>query len=113
MLTKSPSQDRVLKLVEMRLLVGFLGQRKNGNWWNCDFLDPIGIRFLEATFPRTARKAALRSTCEAALRVHDQALGRIGTYHLFRLPAQLELVLEGGIESIEWDSMGAALAASM
>jgi hypothetical protein len=106
---RTPSQRVTNDFALLRLLVGFLGQKRHGRWWDCDFLDPVGIRFLEVTFPRTARKAALRSTNDAAARVHDQALGRIGSYHLFRLPPQAEVVLEGVIESFDWDKSAPAI----
>ena len=86
----------------LRLTVGYLGQRKQFGWWDCGFLDATGIRFLEATFPRTAWAAALRSTTEAACIVHDQALGRVGNSHLFRLPPALEDQLEHALERIDW-----------
>jgi hypothetical protein len=86
----------------LRLLVGYLGQRKHSGWWDCDFLGPIGFRFLETIFPRTARTAALRSTTEAACTVHDRALGRVGNYHLFRLPPALEDRLQQAIEDLDW-----------
>ncbi len=86
----------------LRLAVGYLGQRKQSGWWDCEFLDDTGIRFLEATFPRTAWAAALRSTTEAACIVHDQALGRVGNSHLFRLPPALEDQLEHALERIDW-----------
>jgi len=88
----------------LRLVVGYLGQQKQSGWWDCNFLDATGIRFLETTFPRTAWAAALRSTTEAACIVHDQALGRIGSFHLFRLPPALEDQLEHAIDRIDWTS---------
>jgi len=87
----------------LRLTVGFLGQRKQFGLWDCDFLDPTGLRFLEMTFPRTAHKAALRSTIEAAAGIHDQALGRIGSYHLFRFPVVMTDGLESAIDNLNWD----------
>lgn len=90
------------QIVTLRLVVGYLGQRKQSGWWDCDFLDATGIRFLEATFPRTAWAAALRSTTEAACTVHDQALGRVGNSHLFRLPPALEDQLEHALERMDW-----------
>ena len=66
------------QFISLRLAVGYLGQNKNTGWWECNFLDSTGLRFLETTFPRTAYAAAFRSTTEAACMVHDQALGRIG-----------------------------------
>src|SRR5438132_12956345 len=89
-------------LVALRLAVGYLGERKQLGWWDCNFLDPTGLRLLEMTFPRTARQAALRSTTEAASASHDRALGRVGTYHLFRLPPALEDRLEEHLESFDW-----------
>ena len=95
--------------MQLRVLVGFLGQRKQGGWWDCDFLDAIGLRFLETTFPRTAHKAAIRSTTEAAARVHDQALGKIGSYHLFRLPVQIEDAMETAVDSFDWAKITPAI----
>jgi hypothetical protein len=80
----------VEKMITLRLLVGFLGERRQANWWDCGFLDPTGRRFLETTFPRTALSAALRSTSEAARIVHDARIGRIGVFHLFRFPIDKE-----------------------
>lgn len=88
--------------VRLRLAVGYLGQRKMSGWWDCDMHDTTGLRFLENVFPRTFRAAALRSTNEAACRVHDQALGRVGSYHLFRLPPALEDHLEHDLAKMDW-----------
>ena len=88
--------------VALRLVVGYLGEHNQEGWWDCDFLNPTGVRLLESTFPRTARAAALRSTTEAACATHDRALGRIGTYHLFRLPPALEDRLEEQLELLGW-----------
>ena len=90
------------QLALLRLVVGYLGQRKLSGWWDCDLLSPTGFRFLETIFPRTACAAALRSTTEAACTVHDRALGRVGNYHLFRLPPTLEDRLQQTIEDLDW-----------
>jgi len=95
-------QAIINQLALLRLAVGYLGQRKQSGWWDCDFLDATGLRFLETTFPRTARAAALRSTTEAACIVHDRALGRVGNFHLFRLPPTLEDRLEHACEKMDW-----------
>jgi len=96
------TSDTLLQMIQLRLAVGYLGQRNQGNWWDCGFLDTTGLRFLETTFPRTAKQAALRSTTEAACGVHDKALGRIGSFHLFRLPPALEDQLDHLSESLDW-----------
>lgn len=96
------STKTIDQIVLLRFVVGYLGQHKQSGWWDCDFLDATGIRFLEATFPRTACAAALRSTTEAACIVHDRALGRVGNFHLFRLPPALEDQLELALERVDW-----------
>lgn len=62
-------------------------------------MDETGIKFLENSFPRSAASAAFQATSEAALRVHDASLGRIGCYHLFRMPLTIEDRLSDGKES--------------
>jgi hypothetical protein len=77
-------------LHRLRWLVAILGSKKVAAWWDCSFMDETGIKFLSNPFPRSAASAAFHGTAEAAQRVHDAALGRIGCYHLFRLPLSIE-----------------------
>jgi hypothetical protein len=86
----SKSSTHVTTLHRLRWLVAILGSKKNAAWWDCSFMDETGVKFLANSFPRSAASAALQSTIEAALRVHDAALGKIGCYHLFRLPLTIE-----------------------
>ena len=95
--TTKSSPTPALKLIKLRLLVGFLGEKRQANWWNCSFLDATGRRFLETTFPRTSFFAALHSTAEAARLLHDSTIGRVGVFHLFRLPVDNEDALEAHI----------------
>jgi len=90
MVTNTRTAEPLANLSSLRWVVGFLGSKKHFDWWDCSFLDETGIRFLTTTFPRSAMQAALQATVEAAQRVHDQALGRMGCYHLFRLPPSIE-----------------------
>ncbi|MDH3505430.1 MAG: BrxE family protein [Nitrospirota bacterium] len=101
----------IARFVTLRLVVGYLGSHKQLGWWDCDLLDATGLRFLETVFPRTARAAALRSTTEAACLVHDKALGRVGSYHLFRLPPALEDRLEHDIGQTDWVEAGKQIEA--
>jgi hypothetical protein len=94
------AQKLSLKLIKLRLLVGFLGEKRQTNWWDCGFLDATGRRFLETTFPRTSFFAALHSTAEAARLLHDSRIGRVGVFHLFRLPVDNEDVLEAHIADV-------------
>lgn len=86
-----PKSDLYLEnLLQLRVLVGFLGQKNLKDWWDTGLMETTGVRFLETLFPRTAHLAALNSTVEAACHTHDEAIGRIGLFHLFRLPIALE-----------------------
>lgn len=94
--TKS-SLSSVLKL---RNLVGFLGERSQFGWWPSSFYDASGRLFLEPIFPKSQIIAQYHGVTEAARRLHDEHLS-VGTYHLFRLPEEIEqnihnLMLEGG-----------------
>lgn len=76
-----------LKLIELRFLVGALGERLR--WWPSRFTDEIGMRRLSIPFPRTAVRAALESVTIAARRDHDEKLSP-ATVHLFRLGSAQE-----------------------
>ena len=89
-----------LQILKLRLLVGFLGEKRQDNWWDCSFLAPTGQRFLQTTFPRTAVEAAFRSTTQAARSLHDSRIGRVGVFHLFRLPVEKEDILESLVKEI-------------
>jgi hypothetical protein len=64
-------------------------------------MNETGFRFLERLYPRSVLQAAIHGAGKAACEIHDQAIGRRGVHHLFRLPTILEdkvrecLVLSG------------------
>ena len=87
---KIPRRAILTELHRLRWLVGYLGSVGCYGWWNCSFLQDTGVQFLANVFPRTNRQAALSSTVEAAQKIHDEALGKRGSYHLFRLPLESE-----------------------
>lgn len=88
--SKASALSILTKYDRLRWLVAILGSKMNAAWWDCSFMDETGIKFLANSFPRSAAGAAFHATTEAAQRVHDAALGRIGCYHLFRLPLTIE-----------------------
>jgi len=90
MATLTKSTSILSQFSSLRWLVGLLGSKKQFGWWDCSFLDETGIRFLSTTFPRSARSAAIQATSDAAQRIHDQSLGKVGCYHLFRFPISIE-----------------------
>lgn len=76
-------------LLQMRLLVGFLGERAQFAWWPTAFFEPSSRLFLEPVFAKTSRLAQYHGVIDAARRLHDEHLN-VGSYHLFRLPEEIE-----------------------
>jgi hypothetical protein len=102
--TMQPSNS-LSPLISLRLLVAYLGERKQFAWWDTSFLDATGRGFLARPFPRTPVHAAVRSASDAAGRVHDQAIGRVGIFHLFRLPLDLEQSLDLRLASVSAEEL--------
>ena len=95
-------------LLEMRLLVGFLGERAQCAWWPTAFYETSSRLFLAPVFSRTPRLAQYHGVLEAARRLHDEYLS-VGSYHLFRLPEEVEQDLHKAVLS----QVGEALAGRM
>ena len=96
------------KLNQIRLLVGFLGEKSQFNWWDTNFLSPTGLQFLSINFPRSYFSAGVNSVTTAAMRLHDERIGKGGVYHLFRLPSAVEETIHGELlqmYSSEMESM--------
>ncbi|MGF1548839.1 MAG: BrxE family protein [Thiotrichales bacterium] len=92
-------------LLQIRLLVGFLGERAQFSWWPTAFYEASSRLFLEPVFSKTPRLAQYHGVLEAARRLHDEHLS-VGSYHLFRLPEEIEQDLHAIVQS----SAGEALA---
>ncbi|MDD2599103.1 MAG: BrxE family protein [Kiritimatiellae bacterium] len=96
------------QLAMLRMLVGYLGEKNQSNWWDCQFLSPYGIRFLEINFPRTILASAITSVTAAAMRFHDERIGKKDVFHLFRLPAGLEEAVHNALppgNPAEWTAL--------
>lgn len=85
-------------LLRMRMLVGFLGERAQCAWWPTAFYETSSRLFLEPVFSKTPRLAQYHGVLEAARRLHDEHLS-VGSYHLFRLPEELEQDLHAIVQS--------------
>jgi hypothetical protein len=85
-------------LLQMRLLVGFLGERAQCAWWPTAFYETSSKLFLEPVFSKTSRLAQYHGVLEAARRLHDEHLS-VGSYHLFRLPEEVEQDLHAIVRS--------------
>jgi hypothetical protein len=87
---KIDREGRVRTLAELRILCAYLGEQTQFDWWPTAFFAPTGLKFLEYNFPRTIISAAVHSVTHAAKQLHDQRIGTAASYHLFRLPHDLE-----------------------
>lgn len=90
------------RLLQIRLLVGFLGERAQFGWWPTSFHEVSSRLFLEPVFSRTSRLAQYHGVLEAARRLHDEHLS-VGSYHLFRLPEEVEQDLHNLVQRPEAD----------
>jgi hypothetical protein len=87
-------------ILHLRLLVGFLGERAQHGWWPTSFFGDYSIRSLEFVAPKTATLAQYHGAVEAARRLHDEHLS-VGSYHLFRLPEEVEQDLHALVQSAQ------------
>lgn len=78
----------------LRLLVGYLGEKDQGDWWSTTFFDSDSRCFLEPVFTRTTRLAQYNGVREAARCLHDEQIGVGNVFHLFRLPEEVEQDLQ-------------------
>lgn len=85
-------------LLQMRLLIGFLGERAQYAWWPTAFYEASSKLFLEPVFSKTSPLAQYHGVLEAARRLHDEHLS-VGSYHLFRLPEEVEQDLHAIVQS--------------
>ena len=85
---------------ELKLLVGYLGEKSQHNWWESNFLGASSSAFLMHTFPRTTLLSQYHGVNEAALLVHDEFVGVGKNYHLFRLPVSIERNVASAIQEL-------------
>ena len=77
-------------IAELRVLVGYLGEKGQANWWGSEFFSATATAFLAPIFHRSLFLAQYQGATAAAAKVHDEAIGVGRIYHLFRLPIGLE-----------------------
>lgn len=77
-------------ITELRVLIGYLGEKGQANWWGSEFFSATATAFLAPIFNRSLFLAQYQGATAAAAKVHDAAIGVGRIYHLFRLPIGLE-----------------------
>lgn len=89
-------------ILKTRLLVGYLGERAQHAWWSTSFYGSSSRLFLEPVFAKTSQLCQYHGVLEAARRLHDEHLS-VGSYHLFRLPEEIEQDLYSLVQRHETD----------
>jgi hypothetical protein len=92
------TETYLLTLAQLRVLVGFLGERAQYGWWPTAFYETSSRPFLEPIFTKTSQLAQYHGVLEAARRLHDEHLSS-GSYHVFRLPEETEQDLHAIVQS--------------
>ena len=87
------NKSTLAQIARLRLLVGFLGEQSQFNWWPSSFFTQSSRAFLSPIFSKTIFVAQYQGVKEAASRVHDERIGVGAVYHLFRLPENVEQAL--------------------
>ena len=77
-------------IAELRVLIGYLGEKNQANWWGSEFFSATATAFLAPIFNRSLFLAQYQGVTAAAAKAHDDAIGVGSIYHLFRLPIGLE-----------------------
>lgn len=77
-------------IAELRILIGYLGEKSQANWWSSDFFSATATAFLAPIFNRSLFLAQYQGVTAAAAKIHDNTIGIGRIYHLFRLPISLE-----------------------
>jgi hypothetical protein len=98
----------IAKLIaELRVLVGYLGEKHQAGWWASEFYGPTAAAFLAPIFNRSLFQAQYQGATAAAAKAHDEAIGVGRIFHLFRLPIGHEqaaadsLLDEGLVQGIQ------------
>jgi len=78
------------KLVELRIIIAYLGENSQPAWWSSQFTTPAGLEFSRFNFAETYVSASVSGVTQVARTIHDDRIGRKGTRHLFRFDAGLE-----------------------
>ena len=83
--------DLIRTIAELRLAIGYLGERDQFGWWQSSFFTRGSDAFLSPLFGRTQLLAQCNGVTRAASIIHDERIGVGKVYHLFRLPEDIEM----------------------
>ena len=84
------SQKSIKSLLHLRLLVSRLGEKDHFDWWSTNSLSEVGVKYHKILFPRTYASSSSLVSFQAAKSDHDKGVGAPRSFHLFRLPVEIE-----------------------
>ncbi|MGV0033535.1 MAG: BrxE family protein [Candidatus Azotimanducaceae bacterium WSBS_2022_MAG_OTU7] len=106
------NNDVIKLIVELRLVVGFLGEKSQHNWWGSNFIGATSEAFLAPVFSRTTMLARYHGVCESAMLVHDEHIGVGANFHLYRLPGSVERAAAKEVASSDSKTLMSSVLAS-
>lgn len=86
-------------IARMRIVVSYLGEKGQYDWWPSGFWAPTADAFLSPVFPRSIFIAKVNGASAAAKKLHDERIGIGRVFHLFRLPEDLEQAIHSALHS--------------
>lgn len=98
-------QNLAASLANLRLVVGYLGEKDQFAWWRSSFFARGSDAFLSPLFPRTQVLAECQSVTAAAAIVHDEHIGIGNVFHLFRLPEDMEHAIHDALLAMKRDEV--------
>jgi hypothetical protein len=84
------AESSISKITQIRVLVGYLGEKEQHGWWTSSFFSSASEAFLSPIFPRTKFLARCVGVKSSATLIHDERIGVGRVHHLFRLPEHIE-----------------------
>ena len=94
------SSSQAGQISELRIIVGYLGEKEQFCWWDSSFMASSSKGFLTPIFPRSTWLARYYAVTAAACLVHDERIGVGANYHLYRLPDFLERSAASLVEAV-------------
>ena len=94
------SSSQASQISELRIIVGYLGEKDQFSWWDSSFMASSSTAFLTPIFPRSTWLARYYAVTAAACLVHDERIGVGANYHLYRLPDYLERSVASLVETL-------------
>ena len=88
--------------------MGVLGEREGHGWWPTSFFSKSANMFVEPVFPRTSLLAQYHGILEAARCAHDEHLS-VGSFHVFRLPEEVEQDIHALFSTMSSDELEGVL----